>query len=477
MLINRERFSSFLKRIRKFGSYIGIDPQDAADTDERDSAQPVAGRPRLPVRPTRDKAIRYGVIACIVGLGGFTLWGTLVPLSEGVVAFGSVVVANRHKRVQHLEGGIVGALHVREGADVVKGNLLIELDTTRDQAELDRLEAREWSVRAQIARLEAEKLMQEDVAFPVQLLELKRDVPRVADILQGQKEFFDEQRHRLLGQLEILGHRIEQLRKRIDGLEIQRGALERESDLLAREINTLTVLYEQQIEDEITLLARRREKERMVGEIGVITSDIAATEVQIGEAQQQRLQLENDYRTQAAEELTQAQDLLFETTERLAQIRDIIARSKIIAPTSGTVIGLTVHTVGGVIPSGEPVMNIVPQDDLLVVEAQVRTNDIDSIRGDQEARLRMTALKLRTTPVLLGKVTRISADAFTNQERGESYYTVQAEVPETELEKLQGEAILPGMPVEVMFEGRKRTAFSYLSEPLMNIIRRSLREE
>ncbi len=433
--------------------------------------------PPKPGKPGKDFALRFGIIVITVCLGGFILWSSLVPLSEGVVASGSVVVANRHKQVQHLEGGIVGAIYVKEGSEVQEGDVLIQLDTTRNQAELDRLQAREWSISAEIARLNAEQRMKEHLVFPVQLVELRNENPRVQEIMGRQEELFSEKRRRLLGQIEILNHRIEQEGRRIEGLQSQRGALERESVLVEQEITTLTKLFQERVEDESVLLARLREKERMTGEAGVITADIAGSEVKIGEARQQILQLENDYRTLAAEESAKAQDQLYEITERLTQIRYIILRSKILAPTSGKVIGLSVSTVGGVVPPGEQLMNIVPRDDLLVVDAQVRITDIDSIRLNQGARLRFSALKLRSTPELEGHVVRISADAFTDQNTGDSFYTIRAEVPEVEIARLEGEKILPGMPVEVFFSGKKRTALAYLTEPIADIVRRSMVEE
>lgn len=466
--------------LKSFRAYFtGKDEADVEDASGEGGAlrQESFSVPLLPKPPSKDKAIRIGAITITLALGTFTLWGTLVPLDVGIISFGSVVVADRHKRVQHLEGGIIGGIYVDEGDIVEKGSVLIELNTVRDRSELYRLEAREWSSKAEIARLDAEKKMREHIVFPAELVSLQNSNSRVADIISGQSEFFYEKRNKLLGELEILKHRIEQLRNRIAGLELQRQALENQESLYIQEINTLKKLVKEQIEEETTLLARRREKEGITGEKGARIAEIAGTEVQISEAKQQSLQLENNYRTLAAEQLNKTQDLLYETVERLYQVRDVIKRSKVLAPSSGIVIGLSVHTVGGIIPPGEPLMNIVPQGGLLVSEVKVRPTDIDSIVLNQEARLRMSALKLRTTPELIGRVIKISPDAFTDQNTGESYYTVQAEVLEEELEKLEGETILPGMPVEIMFKGDEKTVFSYISEPVLDILRRAWRDE
>ena len=425
---------------------------------------------------TRDSVMRWGVATVVVTLGGFLLWAGFAPLQEGVLADGAVVVDTEHKTVQHLEGGIVERLHVREGSEVKAGQLLIELSETRARAELERLETRYYGRMAEFDRLNAERLSRERIDFSEELL-ARRGEPRIATLLAVQEDLFEVRRNEYQGEVEILRHRMQQLEEQIRGLEASQGARQREQALIEEDLENLEALRERQLVDESLLIARQREYEQGLGAIGNNAADIAATRVAIGETRQQILQLQNTLRTKVSDQLIAAQQELLEIRERIVAVRDVLRRTRIRSPQDGKVIGLTAHTLGGVVQAGNPIMNIVPSQDRLMVEGRVRPTDIDNVFPGQEARLRFDAFSWRTTPELTGKVERVSPDAFQNRDTGESYYVARILAPEEELAKLGDVEVEPGMPVSIMFTGGARTAMQYLTAPLSDIVNKALVEE
>ncbi len=424
----------------------------------------------------RDVVMRRGIIVIVIALGGFLAWATLAPLTEGVVAMGTVVVDTEHKTIQHLEGGIVENLYVREGSEVKAGDVLVELSETQNRAQLELLESRYYGRLAEIDRLNAERLLQDEISFSDELLAL-RDGPMIAKILTEQEKLFEVRRRQYHGQIEILRHRIGQLEEQVRGQDASREALLREQALIEQDLESLVALKEQQLVDEGVLIGRQREYEQNVGRLGSIVADIASTRVKIGETRQEILQIENGWVTEVSDQIAAAQQQWFETRERINAVSDVLERTTIVAPQDGKVIGLSVHTLGGVIPPGSAIMNIVPTEDRLMVEGQVRPLDVDNVYPGQTARLRFSAFSWRTTPQVEGAVDRVSPDAFRDEEVGSAYYIARIVVSEEEMAKLGDVTIGPGMPVDIMFTGGERTAWSYLSDPLTDIMDKALVEE
>ena len=439
--------------------------QDAADEKKE-----------LEAMLSRDVVMRRGVIVIAIALGGFLAWSTLAPLTEGVVAMGTVVVDTEHKTIQHLEGGIVENLYVREGSEVKAGDVLIELSETQNRAQLELLESRYFGLLAEIDRLNAERLLKEEITFADELL-AQRDNPVIADILAVHENLFQVRRRQYHGQIEVLRHRITQLEEQVRGLEANRGALQREQGLIEKDLESLVALRDQQLIDEGVLISRQREYEQTIGSLGTLAADIAATRVKIGETRQEILQIEHGWGTEVSDQITNAQQEWFETRERINGVQDVLKRTTIVAPQDGKVIGLSVHTLGGVVPPRSAIMNIVPTEDRLMVEGQVRPTDVDNVYRGQIARLRFSAFSWRTTPQVEGEVERVSADAFTDEQAGTSYYIARILVPEEEMEKLGEVTIGPGMPVDIMFTGGERTAMEYLTDPIADILNKALVEE
>ena len=428
------------------------------------------------IDPLKDRAMWIGGTVVSVALGSFILWGSLAPLAQGVVAMGLVEVDGENKTVQHLEGGIVKILHVREGDNVAAGDPLLELDDTKPRAEQELLEARYYSALAQIDRLNAELYGREEVVFSSEFERLVGD-PRIEEIKQAQVDLFKERRGQHAGEIEILKGRVEQLGEQVNGLTARRDAARQEQELLEKDVAALASLAERQLVSEDQLTQRRLNLAQTRGQVGQIIAEIAEAQLSIGETQQRIIQLQNDYRTDLSTSLTESQNLYFETGDRLFAVRDQVARTRIVAPLEGKVINMQVHTVGGVVPPAQPIMNIVPEDDKLIVEAKVMPTDRDNVNVGQQARLRITPLNQRATPELLGEVVLVSADILTDNEAQQQYYIARISIPDSEYVKLGDKDIRPGFPVEVTFSGGKRTMIQYLAEPLFGTLRRAMKEE
>lgn len=430
----------------------------------------------LQSRLTHDIPMKVGIGVLLVALTGFIAWASLVPLTEGVVATGSVVVDTAHKVIQHLEGGIVKKLYVREDDEVKKGDVLIELDETQTRADLNFLESRYYTRLAEINRLNAERLSRQEIVFSEEL-STRRNEPHIADTLAVQRDLFARRNRQYHGQIEILGYRINQLEEKIVGLEAGRLATRREQVLIKRNLNNLENLYRQNLIDESSLITRQREYEQNAGQISSIAAEIAGTKVAISEARQEIIQLEHTFYAEVSSQITEVQQEWFEVQERLSAVRDVLRRTRITAPQDGKVIGLSAHTVGGVVSPGQPIMNIVPSQEQLMVEGKIRPMDVDNVYPGQQARLRFSAFSQRDTPEVIGYVERVSADAFQRDEAQEPFYIARILVTEEELERLGDAQIGPGMPVEIMFTGGESTAMAYLAAPLKNILKKAMIEE
>ncbi len=428
------------------------------------------------IDPLRDRAMWIGGTVVTGALLTFVLWGSLAPLAQGVVAIGVVMVAGENKTVQHLEGGIVKELMVSEGDTVAAGDTLLILDDTKPRAEQDLLESRYYGALAEIDRLNAELYSRDEIVFSEEFEPLRGE-PRIEEILQAQVDLFKERRLQHAGQIEILNGRVEQLGEKVKGLTARREAAEQERELLEKEVADLTTLAGKQLVSEETLTQRRLSLATVRGETGQFVAEIAGAQLEIGETRQQVIQLKNDYRTELSSDLTKAQNLYFETGDRLFAVRDQVARTRITAPQAGKVISMQVHTVGGVVPGGQPIMDLVPEDDILIVEAQVLPTDVDNVQVGQEARLRITPFNQRATPELRGEVILVSADIFTEQQTNLQYYLARIAIPDTEYARLGDKDIRPGFPVEVTFTGGKRTLVQYLADPLFSLVRRAMKEE
>ncbi|CAB5089399.1 Type I secretion membrane fusion protein, HlyD family [Olavius algarvensis associated proteobacterium Delta 3] len=435
--------------------------------------QPIA---QPPERPPVGKPLMAAVIIIFIFFGGFGAWAALAPLDSAALAPGRVTVASNRKTVQHLEGGIVKSLLVKEGDAVAEDQVLIQLDDTQARARLELLSSRYDKLLATQARLEAERASAPEIQYP-ESLTARRDQPQVARVLDAETALFEARRKSTEGRIHIFHKRIAQLNKEISGLEAQVTAEENQLALIEDERASLETLFEKGYTGKARLLALKREEAELQGDLGDHLSLIAKARQRIGETELEIIDLKNSMLNQVVSSLRDTQAELVDVSERLKAAEDILVRTDIRAPQAGVVMGLNVHTEAGVITPGQHLLDIVPEDDTLVIEAQVTPNDIDVVYAGLPAQVRLTAFKQRNTPMLDGKLTRVSADSFTDERTGAAYFLARVTIDAEELKKLDGRELYPGMGAEVMIKTGKRTTMDYILAPLTDSLRRAFRED
>lgn len=433
----------------------------------------------LTVKPasTDDTPIRLiGFTILLLVFGGFGSWAALAPLDSAALAPGVVTVKNYRKTVQHLEGGIVKDIRVRDGAEVKAGDLLLVLDDTQARAELEILRGQRFAAVATEARLKAERDDKKEIRFPELM---QADDPRAREAIASEKQQFTARDQAKDGEIEVLEQRIGQLDAQVNGLKALIDSKKQLLHSFEEEINDNEALLSEGYVDKQRLRDVQRQKASLKGEVAEHNASIAGINVQAGETRLQILQLKKDFRAQVVEQLSEVQTRVFDLEERVNAIQDRVARSEIYAPADGMVLGMSVHTVGGVISPGTPILDIVPESDELIIEAELSPNDIDRVAAGMPADIRFSAFKSATTPVIEGEVVNISADRLVNEQTGMPYYLARVEVTQVGAAKLaNGELnLLPGMPAEVLVNTGARTLLEYLVAPATNAFARSMIED
>ena len=417
-----------------------------------------------------------GLLIITVGLLGSAVWGSMTPLDTAVLAPGTVVVDGNRKSVQHLEGGTIEELLVQEGDLVQKGQAVVYLDQTRARASLEILQGRFDSERARAARLLAEQGNVDVISFPKDLLKRGREEVSVAALLEGQREIFVTRNESLRGQETIFRNRIEQSRSQIEGLQLNEASLNQQMQLLRLELSGVRKLFKKGHAPKTRLLELERSLANVSGQRGELLSQIAGIEQAIGESQLQILQLEKGFKEQIAQELRQVEAEIDDLNERLIAARDSLERLTIRSPATGKIVGLSVHTVGGVVRAGEPIMEIVPRDDSLVIDVEVSPTEVDDLVTGMVAEVRFTSFADRSLPVIEGQVAKISADRLFDRDGQRYYFSVRVHVPEDQIDLLGDHQLVPGMPAEIVLLTGERTLADYLITPVENMLRFAFRE-
>lgn len=441
------------------------------------AAIPVSKDPGVPTIPNsiRGPAVA-GFLIIAVAFGGFGGWAALAPLNSAVVSQGTVTVSGNRRDVQHLEGGIVKELLVRDGDVVEAGQVLMRMDPSRAMANLSMVRAQLNADLALEARLMAERDKRAAITFPADLASNVGD-PAIAEILSGQTLQFETRRQSREGQVSILTQRKAQYREQIGGLNKQILEKNRQIAFLAEELSDKKFLFQKGYTPKSNVLALERETARLKGEIGEHTGDIARTQQAIGEADLQIIQVSRSFQDEVAQELRKVQVEIADLRERLNANDDTVRRLDVRAPVAGTVVGMIAHTEGGVIGQGTVVMQIVPLHDDLVIEARVSPNDISHVHVGLETSVRFPTFSGRTVPTIFGTVEQVSADRLTDSHTGAPYYLARIMVAESELQKLgEGRKILPGMGADLMMTIAERSALHFMISPIKDVIDKSMRE-
>jgi epimerase transport system membrane fusion protein len=439
----------------------------------------IVDHPAQPV-PMPNESARGAVIAGLAVMAAFFLglggWAAYAPLNGAVVAPAVVKVEGNRKTIQHLDGGIVKELRVKEGDRVEIGQILIVLEETQPKAAVDVLMQQADVLRAQEARLLAERDGTEAIGFPDELLGRRED-PDVAKILGTETKQFDIRRTGLEGQISVWQKKLRQLQEQIRGAEAQQTAVAESLVIIAAELKDQNLLLEKGLTQRPRVLELERTASGLRGQQGDITGAIARARQAIGEIELQMIQAHNDRMTDVAKDLREAQAKLADVVPRLQAARDVLQRTKIRSPYGGYVVDLAVFSVGAVIQRGDKVMDIVPSQNNLVAEANVNVDDIHEIHPGMRAEMHFTAYKQRVIPIIHGDVIDVSADRLTDKRTGTPYYTALVRVDEKELAASKEVQLAPGMAVSVMIPTTERTALDYLLGPVMASFDQSFRQK
>jgi HlyD family type I secretion membrane fusion protein len=422
------------------------------------------------------KPLFVGAMIILVTFFGLGLWAATAQLGSAAIAPGVVVAEYSRRTIQHLEGGIVKQILVDDGQQVKAGEVLVRLDDTRPKAQLAIVQADLDLQLAVRARLLAERDGLKDLQIPDELLSRVTD-PGVAGIIAGQRNLFSARQAALRGQHDILEQRIGQYSEQIAGLRSEVTSKTEQIALIKEELSDLSGLLEDGYVTKTRVLALRREAARLQGELGDHLANIAKTEQGIGENKLQMLQIEKQRQEEVARDLRDVQARITEDTEKQIAQGDVLNRIDITSPVDGTVLNLQLHTPGGVIAPGSPLMEIVPANDKLVVEAQVNPLDIDSVHQGQDVALHVSTVDARLIPVIYGTLENISAASITDQKTGHSYYKAKIVISKEQLDRLGDIQLHNGMMVEAMISRGTQTALHYALKPLLESLGRSFREK
>lgn len=415
----------------------------------------------------------WGIILLV--FGSLLAWSLWAPFEGAVLTSGKIAVESNQQAIQHLEGGIVSSIYVREADRVEAGQKLITLDGTAAMASLQGLEARLFELLGREARLISERDSLDFLNIRPEYIDLASSAD-IRSIFSAQHNLKETRELNRSTQKMILDQKIEQLSNRIIGMKNEIHAKDSQTDLLADEIRRYEKLVKNGNAAVVRVLALKRDLARLQGEKDALLSEIAATHVQIGGTQSEILKLNQDFDEQVLSELRDVQTEIEELSEQRVALLDRKARLDIAAPRSGRVIGVKAHTIGGVITPSEPVMFIVPEGDQLVAKVRITLADIDQIHVGQIASLRFSAFNQERTPKVDGEVTKISADSLVDKDTGFPYYEVVVEFPANVLDSDELQ-LLPGMPVEAAIRTESRSVLSYLVKPLTDSMARTFREE
>ncbi|MBU1211672.1 MAG: HlyD family type I secretion periplasmic adaptor subunit [Alphaproteobacteria bacterium] len=418
----------------------------------------------------------FGLVTLVGLFGSFGIWASTAELASATVAHGVFVATGTNKTIQHLEGGIISEILIEEGQKVEAGQPLVRLDAERVGAELRRHELQHKTLAATIARLSAEQSDAEAIAFPPKLLQTDNDA-EFKGIIDSQRNLFDARRAKHRDEINIQNRRVSAIKEEIGGLLAQRDAAVDQLKLLEKELAMNEGLMEKGLARLPTVLQLRRAAVKLKGDIGQFTSSIGQARQRILETEGEILSIKSRHAQEMADEYRDTRTKLDDAAERLKAASDVDKRLTITAPVRGVVIKLHYHTPGGVVGPGEKIMDILPIDEKLLVEAFVRPQDIDRVRRGLAADLRLSALNQRTTPVLFGEVIYVSADTIEGKQPGEQYYIARIAIPDDQLQRIQDVEISPGMPAEVYIKTGARTLVEYIVRPVTDSFSRAFREQ
>ena len=420
-------------------------------------------------------SIRFGIFILLlfVGLTGF--WLYTAPLDSAAIASGIVKVEGNRKTIQHIDGGVVRELNVREGDLVKRGQVLLRLDNVQAQSAVGIFSTQYDTLRVQEARLRAERDGQTAIQFPPDLL-AKAEDSTIAEAVRGETQLFNARRVAQEAQFSVLRQQVLQLNEQSRGLIAQAQALERQMQLVNEELHGTRELYERGYAPKTRVLALERAMAAIGGQLAEYRGSVGRVRYTVAQAEAQVEQLRRDRLSQVSAELNSVQARIADVSERLTAAKDVLDRTEIRAPETGYVVGLTAFTVGGVINKGDKILEIVPEGSPMLIEARLKPEDAKDVHEGMRTELHLLAYKSRGIPIIHGTILTRSADRLTDPRTGEGFFLIQVEPDQKELDAIEGVKLAPGMPADVLVPTGSRTALEYLLEPLLSATRKSFKE-
>ncbi len=429
----------------------------------------------MPVSDSARGSVRAGLIILALFFGGFGGWAAVAPLNAAVVGEAVVKVEGNRKSVQHLDGGVVKELHVKDGDQVKEGDVLVVLDDTQVRAEFDILSQQYAILRATEARLIAELTNANEIRFPAELVDSAETYAKTA--IEAQQQEFNSRRAALTGEEQILVYRVSQLREQITGNEAQEKAYDDQLASVVDEKESLTDLVKSGLVTRPRILQLERTIAGLQGQIAATRATSASARQSVAEYSEQIAQVRKSRTAEITKDLSDTQSKLLDVLPRMHNAKVSLGRMHIRSPYAGKVVGLSVFSVGGVIGRGEKILDVVPDQTALMVEARVRVEDISDLRPGMRAEVHFTSYKQRTIPLIHGAVSQVSADRLTDERTGHSYYVVGVDVDEKDMAASPEIKLYPGMPATVMITTRERTALDYIVGPLVQSFDQAFREK
>jgi HlyD family type I secretion membrane fusion protein len=417
-----------------------------------------------------------GCFVIVLAFGVLGGWSAFARLDSAVVAPGMVTLESSRKTIQHFEGGIISKILVHEGEHVEQGQVLFVFDGTTAQANVTAVRNQRYALRAQEARLVAERNGAQQIDYPVDLTDNASD-PIVKDAINDENKQFAERRASLAGETDILNSRIEQLKTQIQGVTDQKSATEQQLGFINSELDDLRGLLAENLVQRTRVLALERERARLEGVIGQAVADIAKAQNSIGETNLQIEQQHKKFSEDVNSQILQIREKLADSTQKTVVSEDVLHRTQVLAPLAGTIQSLHVATIGGVVRPGEPLAELIPDNDNLVVEANVSPMDIDAIDVGMQAEVRFSAFHGYTLPIIMGRVDTVSRDRVNNEQTKQSYFLARIVVDKKDVPTVVEDRIRAGMPAEVIVPTGERTVISYLIRPLSNRAASAFREK
>jgi len=430
---------------------------------------------QMPLKTNTKPIILIALLGLIFGLGAFLAWASFAPLDEGVVANGEVTVVSNKKTIQHQYGGTISEILIAEGDRVKKGQVLIRLNNAQPRANLANIRGEYYSALALEARLRAERSRAVTIAFP-QEIDSMSHLPEIADHVRTQRELLNARRGALQSEISILRENIDGMREYIRRLEELQMSRAKQMELLSGEMNSLRQLADQGYYPRTKILETERMMAELSGKRSEDFGNIARAKKAMSEYKLTIVRREQEFMQDVETKLSENQKKLAALKDQYAATQDILENTEIKAPEEGTVVGLVLHTTGGVVMPGNPVMSIVPANEELIVEARVMTSDRDRIREKLQVNVMFPAFDIKKTPVIDGEVILVSADRFTDEATKIPYYLCRVKLTKEGIRKLGNRNLLPGMPAQVVIKTGERTLMDYLVKPLFDRISISFKE-